>query len=153
MSKTLFFAYTAQISPRRLDEFVPTAEFRVIAHLPETRLVFPIKDGTWDGGLPSVRAESRNTVWGAIFELPTKDLSLLNRVEAAEGRIPSEEFKAVDREGKSHSVLTHVAGGNTDSEHTPSRSYMEIVVAGARHWQLPMGWVAGLEEYVEEPLF
>ena len=27
------------------------------------------------------------------------------------------------------------------------------VVDGAQHWGLPMGWVAGLEEFVEDPLF
>jgi hypothetical protein len=30
---------------------------------------------------------------------------------------------------------------------------MRMVVAGGRHWKLPTGWVAGLEEYVEAPLF
>ena len=153
MSKTLFFAYTAHIAPTRLAQSVPAAEFKFIAHLPETRLVFPIKDGNWNGGLPSVRAESGNTVWGAVFEMPTKDLEALNAVESEEGRVPSEDFKAVDRAGRSHKVVTHVAGGDTDSQHTPSREYMELVVDGARHWALPTGWVAGLEEFVEEPLF
>ena len=153
MSTTLLFAYTAHISPNRMTESLPSAEFKFIAHLPETRLVFPIKDGNWDGGLPSVRAEAGNTVWGAVFEVPSQDLAGVHSVEAHEGRIPSEEFKAVDRSGKSHQVLTHVAGGDTDSEHTPSRQYMEMVVYGARHWGLPTGWVAGLEEFTEEPLF
>lgn len=153
MSKTLVFAYTAQMSPARLAESAPSAEFKFIAHLPETRLVFPIKDGNWNGGLPSVRAESGNTVWGAVFEVPSKDLGALNAVESSEGRRPSGDFKAVDRAGRSHKVVTHVASGDTDNEHTPSREYMEMVVGGARHWNLPTGWVAGLEEYVEEPLF
>ena len=153
MSTTLLFAYTAHISPSRMSDAAPSAEFKFIAHLPETKLVFPIKDGEWDGGLPSVRAESGNTVWGAVFEVPTKELRGLDAVEADEGRVQSTSFKAVDREGRSHPVVTHVAGGDTDSEHTPSRDYMEMVVEGARHWGLPTGWVAGLEEYVEEPLF
>ena len=153
MSTTLLFAYTAHISPNRMAESLPSAEFKFIAHLPETRLVFPIKDGQWDGGLPSVRAESGNTVWGAVFEVPTKHLKGINSVESGEGRIPCEDFKAVDREGRSHKVLTHVAGGDTDNEHTPSREYMQMVVYGARHWGLPTGWVAGLEEFVEDPLF
>ena len=153
MSTTLYFAYTANISPARLQELIPDAEFRFIAHLPETRLVFPVKDAEWDGGLPSVVPEAGNTVWGAVFELPSKELSALNSAEEGESRIPSESFKAVDREGRSHRVLTHVHPNGTGAEHTPSRSYMAIVVEGARHWGLPTGWVAGLEEYVEDPLF
>ena len=77
----------------------------------------------------------------------------MSAVESSEGRSPSNDFKAVDRAGRSHPVVTHVASGDTDNEHTPSREYMEMVVSGARHWDLPTGWVAGLEEYVEEPLF
>lgn len=153
MSSTLYFAYTAHISPERLDEIVPEAEFEFIAHLPETRLIFPVKDGDWDGGLPSVRAEPGNTVWGAVFSVPTKKLKVLNEAEHSEGRVPSESFKAVDREGRSHRVVTHIHSDDTNDDHTPSRQYMQLVVDGAQHWGLPMGWVAGLEEYVEEPLF
>ena len=42
-------------------------------------------------------------------------------------------------------------------EHTEGveayREYMRLIVEGGRHWKLPAGWVAGLEEYVEDPLF
>ncbi len=152
MSSTLYFAYTAHIAPDRLATVAPGADFRFIAHLPETRLVFPIKDAVWDGGLPSVRKEPGNTVWGAVFELPEQFVAALNRAEQAEMRVPTNGFKAVDREGRSHPVITHVHSAGED-EHTPSRQYMELVVAGARHWGLPTGWVAGLEEYLEEPLF
>ncbi len=152
MSTTLYFAYTALISPRRMAEAAPGAKFRFIAHLPETRLVFPYSNGAWDGTLPSVRPEAGNTVWGAVFEVPSKQLADLNAVEEAEGRTATEDFKAVDREGRRHSVTTHVHNGSSDVEEPPSRDYMRLVVEGGHHWNLPTGWVAGLEEYVEDPL-
>lgn len=152
MSRTLYFAYSAHISPARLTAVTPEAEFRFIAHLPETRLTFPVKDATWDGGLPSVVAEEGNTVWGAVFAIPTKSIQSLHDAEAVEGRSPTEAFKAVDREGRSHRVVTHVFADADAGHHTPSREYMALVVEGARHWGLPTGWVAGLEEYVEDPL-
>jgi hypothetical protein len=152
LSSTLYFAYTARIAPQRLTELIPSAAFEFIAHLPETRMSFPIKDAGWDGGLPSIHHEEGNTVWGAVFSIPSKQLSDLHDAEAIEGRIPSQAFKAVDREGRSHPVVTHVHA-ETTGDHTPSRSYMEVVVAGARHWGLPTGWVAGLEEHLEDPLF
>jgi cation transport regulator ChaC len=148
----LYFAYTAHLAPERLAAVTPQAEFLFIAHLPETKLVFPLKDGQWDGGLPSVQRQSGNTVWGAVFEIPDAAIGSLHDAEMTERRVPSDAFKAVDREGRSHRVITHVHGEGED-EHPPSRAYMAIVVAGARHWGLPTGWVAGLEEYVEEPLF
>jgi len=152
VSITLYFAYTSHISPTRLAALIPDAAFEFIAHLPETRMLFPIKDAGWDGGLPSVIAEEGNTVWGAVFSIPSNGLAALHDAEAGEGRVPSQDFRAVDREGRSHPVLTHVHR-DTTGDHTPSRTYMEIVVEGARHWGLPTGWVAGLEEHIEAPLF
>ncbi len=153
MQTTLYFAYSALLSPQRIVEVVPDAQFQFIAHLPETRLVFPYRNGLWDGGLPSVRPEPGNTVWGAVFEIPARALTQLDAAEEAEGRVRSESFKAVDREGHRHPVVTHVHNGAANGDYTPCRDYMRLVVDGGRHWKLPTGWVAGLEEYVEEPLF
>ena len=152
VSTSLYFAYTALISPRLMSEVAPDAQFKFIAHLPETRLTFPYRDGNWEGGLPTVRAEPGNTVWGAVFEIPTERMADLHAREEAEGRVPSEDFKAVDREGRRHSVTTHVHNGSGTGELTPSREYMRLIVEGGHHWKLPTGWVAGLEEYVEDPL-
>lgn len=115
---------------------------------------FPIEDSTWEGGLPSVHPEEGSTVWGAVFSIAPADLDRLNEAEALEGRAPIETFKAVDREGHSHEIITHAdARARNGGDHAPSRAYMEMVVDGAKHWGLPTGWVAGLEEYLEDPLF
>ena len=152
---TLYFAYTAMLSPQRLSEVAPEAEFCFIAHLPETKLIFPLGNGTWTGTLPSVVPEPGNTVWGGVFEVPDSQMAAIDAIEGDEGRAPTRSFQAVDREGKRHAVLTHVYQGpeNNGSLGDPSRDYMSLVVAGGRHWGLPAGWVAGLEEYVEDPLF
>ena len=74
----LYFAYTTLIDPNRIREHAPEAEFQFVAHLPETQLIFPYKNGKWKGGLPSVKAEPGNTVWGAIFDVPGEQLSALD---------------------------------------------------------------------------
>jgi hypothetical protein len=142
----LYFAYDANIEPSRLSEVAPRAEFRFIAHLPEWRLHFPIPNGS--GGLPSVRPESGNTVWGAVFSVPDTDLPDLNAREHEEGRVPT-TTQAMDREGRRHDVLVHVCGNEVNGEFDPERPYLEAMVAGSRHWKLPAGWVANLEEHLE----
>lgn len=148
----LYFAYTSMIAPGRISSIAPGASFRFIAHLPETRLIFTHQSVGWVGSLPSVRPEAGNTVWGAVFEVEDADLEAISSSELAEGRLVSYDFKAVDREGKRHSVVTHVFSSDEPSPDTPSRQYMGHVVIGGRHWSLPAGWVAGLEEYLDEPL-
>ncbi|MBU1227629.1 MAG: gamma-glutamylcyclotransferase [Actinobacteria bacterium] len=144
----LYFAYDATIDPDRLSGVAPGAEFLFIAHLPEWRLTFPIPNGK--GALPSVHPESGNTVWGAVFQLPAAEVAGLNDAQQSEGRIPT-VAQAMDREGHRHDVLVHVAGGDAGaSAAAPEPGYLRKMVSGGRHWKLPAGWVAALEEHLED---
>ena len=142
----LYFAYDANIEPRRLAEIAPGAKFQFIAHLPEWKMEYPIPNGA--GGLPSVRPLPGNTVWGAVFSIKAADLAALDEVEATEGRTP-ETAQAMDREGHRHDVVTHVSSSGHGEDHVPEPSYVRQMVDGGRHWKLPAGWVAALEEHLE----
>lgn len=142
----LYFAYTSLIAPDRMSEAAPGSQFQFVAHLPETKLIFPYKNGTWKGALPSVLPEPGNTVWGAIFDVPQDQMSSLDISEKEEGRVRI-TTSAMDRSGKRHEVETHVHEPNGNKQYKPSANYMKIVVEGGRHWSLPAGWIAGLEEF------
>jgi len=142
----LYFAYGGLLDPARLEEVAPGAELVLVAHLPETRLTFPSVDG-----LPSVEPASGHTVWGAIFSVSDDELEAIAKAEAAEGRHPRTDLRAVDRAGSKHDVVTFVSPGAAE-DNPPSSPYMEQVVRGARHWSLPTGWVVGLEELTENSL-
>lgn len=146
---TLYFSYTALMSPYRLRDVAPGAEFQFIAHLPETKLIFPFELEAGAGALPSVRPEPGNTVWGAMFAVSDQDLEAISTAELEELRSITYDFKAVDREGKRHSVVTHIHADSSDRVAYPSKKYMGQIVLGARHWKLPTGWIAGLEEHMD----
>lgn len=141
----LYFAYDAHIDPERLTTVAPGAEFAFIAHLPEWRMEYSIANGK--GGLPSVRPLAGNTVWGAVFTIAEADRKAIDAAEASEGRVPV-TAQAMDREGRRHEVLTHVSGNGEGKERRPETRYVRHMVAGARHWKLPAGWVASLEEHL-----
>ena len=147
-SLSLYFAYAALLEPRRLTAVAPSARFQKIAHLPETRLYFAMAPSTWGGALPTIRAEEGNTVWGALFEVPPPELDAITAAEASDGRVPTTEFSVVDREGVRHWVTTHVVPGPEGGD--PAVAYLEHVVAGGRHWNLPTGWVLNLRELTED---
>ncbi len=144
----LYFAYAALLEPARLRAVAPDAAFLKVAHLQETRLYFARGSDAWDGALPTIRPEEGHTVWGALFEVGADDLAAITAAEAADGRVPTEAFSVVDREGHRHHMTTHVVPGPEDG--APSRSYLRAVVAGGQHWRLPTGWVLGLEELTED---
>jgi gamma-glutamylcyclotransferase len=142
----LFFTYGGMMNPEQLTKVAPKASFKFIAHLPETRMTFPNPDGR-----PSIEPAPGNTVWGAVFEVSTTELKAITTHEESRGRRLQKDVKAVDRSGNKYPVAVFAAPANTE-HHPPSKDYMAKVVAGARHWQLPTGWVAGLEDLSEDDL-
>jgi gamma-glutamylcyclotransferase (GGCT)/AIG2-like uncharacterized protein YtfP len=146
----LYFAYGSMLEPDRLARVAPNARFQKVAHLPETRLYFARANGVWNGTLPTIRPEEGNTVWGALFEVDAEELAAITAAEAADGRVATQQFSVVDREGTRHWVTTHIVEGPEGGE--PSHDYIEHVVAGGRHWNLPTGWVINLEEILEDDL-
>ena len=139
----LYFAYNANIDPHRIESIAPGADFDFIAHLPEWRMEFTILNGA--GGLPNVRPLPGNTVWGAIFSVPEPEFVAIDEQEASEGRI-RRTTQAMDRQGRRHDVITHVSDAAGEAELDPEKPYLKLMVQGGRHWDLPMGWVASLEE-------
>ena len=135
-----------------MTEAAPRAEFRFIAHLPEWGLEFPIVDATWGGSLPTIRRATGSTVWGVVYELSDLDLESLDEIESAEQR-SSHLVEAMDRSGKRHQVIAHLVdtspSTNGSGSGKPSSEYLQLMVAGSRHWSLPVGWIAGLEEHLE----
>jgi len=141
-----YFAYGALLDPARLEQVAPGAKLVFVAHLPETRLTFPSPDG-----LPSVEPATGHTVWGGIFKVSGSQLAAITKAEAAEGRQARDDLRAVDRAGNKYDVVTFVHP-LTGTDYPPSAEYMGVVVAGARHWGLPTGWVVGLEEFADDAL-
>ena len=151
----LYFAYNARISPEEMKKAAPGATFQFIAHLPEWGLEFPIANESWGGALPAAKPESGSTVWGAVYELSKTDLVSLDKIEAGEQR-SAKTVEAMDRSGKRHDVLVHLLDGtpttNGNGLSAPAPAYLKLMVEGSRHWSLPFGWIAGLEEHLETTL-
>jgi hypothetical protein len=150
-NNTLYFAYGSLLDPDRMSGAAPGSKFLFTAHYPETRLDFVAPDG--DNAVPTLVKESGHTVWGGVFEVPDDEVDALAAAEKAEGRRPGFDAKAVDREGNKHDCLTFVAVGEPNGDHRPDPDYLASMINGARHWSLPAGWVMGLEDLAEGPLF
>ncbi len=147
----LYFAYNARIAPSRMAEVSPGAEFQFIAHLPQHGLDWPIDSGDWEGGLPSVTPDDVSTVWGAVFLVPEDEFAALDEAEAEENR-EAQLIEAMDRNGRRHQVTVHVYTGEPNGSHDPSPDYVTFMLDGSRHWNLPAGWIAGLEEHLRAPI-
>lgn len=148
---TLYFAYGSLLDPERISRAAPGSRFLFTAHFPETRLGFVPSEKA--GAIPTLVKESGHTVWGGVFEIPEEDVASLTEAEQAEGRRPGFDVKAVDREGNKYDCLTFVSPTEPNGDHRPSPEYLQAMVNGAKHWSLPAGWVMGLEDLGDDPLF
>ena len=148
---TLYFAYTSLLDPDRISSVAPGAKFLFTAHYPETRLDFV--PASSDGALATLVHDPAHTVWGGVFEIPADQVDSLIGAEKAEGRVPGFEHMAVDREGNKHDCLTFIAPGEPNGSQRPSSDYLESMIRGAKYWSLPAGWVMGLQDLEEDPLF
>lgn len=145
----LYFAYAALIAPEQMAEVAPGAAFEFIAHLPGWGLSFEILGNGWDGGLPTAVPAPGSTVWGAVYSIAQDELPRIDTVESREGRSPA-DIDAIDRVGKRHKVMMHLADGSDLPSLEPSHEYLEIMVNESRHWGLPAGWVIGLQDHLNE---
>lgn len=145
----LFFAYSSLLVPARLETVAPGAVFRFAAHYPSTRLKF-VKNG--GPTIPTLEESPEHIVWGAVFGVTLAELESIARGEKEAGRTDLWEMRAVDRAGTKHECVAFV-GPSGAAEVPPEREHLEEVIAGARHWELPAGWVMGLEDLIEDPLF
>jgi len=141
--------YNARIAPDELAEVAPSATFEFVSHLPESALSFAIEGNGWKGGLPTVIPESGSTVWGAVFSVPQREMKTLDGIELAEQR-SRVESDAIDRSGRRHRVSLHRATDATGSERAPSPEYLGRMLAGSRHWELPVGWIVSLDDRLAE---
>lgn len=148
---TLYFAYGSLLDPDRIAKAAPGSKFLFTAHFPETKLDFVTT--AQDGAVPTLTKESGHTVWGGVFEIPGEAVDSLTTAERAEGREPGFDVKAVDREGNKYDCLTFVSPAEPNGELKPTPEYLKSMINGARHWSLPAGWVMGLEDLAEDPLF
>lgn len=148
---TLYFAYASLLDPDRISSVAPDARFLFTAHYPETKLAFVPFEII--GATPTLTRDPDHTVWGGVFEIPDDQVDALIAAERDEGRSPGFDHKAVDREGNKHDCLAFVAAGEPNGEHHPAPEYLKSMIKGARHWSLPAGWVMGLEDLEEDPLF
>ena len=144
----LYFVYAARMAPGDLVEVAPSATFEFVAHLPESSLSFAIEGNGWHGGIPTVIPEPGSTVWGVVFSVPSREMKLLDDAERTEQRNRA-EAEAIDRNGRRHRVTLHRATDGIGPELAPSRDYLGRLLAGSRHWELPVGWTVGLDDRLE----
>ena len=149
----LYFAYGSNMNLEKMKKIVPSSIFYGKAKLENYRLDFTRESINWGCGVADI-IEDNKDVWGVIYQFDKKDLK---KLDECEGYYPNREKeknayirieKMVYLDGKEDQPMTVYTYEVVDKEfgkHKPSKDYKNLIVTGAKHWNLPKEYIKFLE--------
>jgi len=139
----LYFAYASNMDPQTFRRRCPKARPLGRARLPGYRLAFTRYSRQRRGGSADVVEDVSSTVWGVLYEVDEECIASMDRVEGVPTAYRRERVTVFDDDGEPQEAMTYVA--NRTGEFLPSRSYLEVILRGARAYGLPAEYVRMLE--------
>ncbi len=116
-------------------------------------LTFDLPIGPGERGAANVRPHSGEQVWGVLYRITVAESARLDRSEGVHrGAYARETVWVAGRDGSTREAFTY-RSWKGDPRRKPSRRYLGLLLAGARHHGLPesyAGWLRGLELAVDE---
>lgn len=154
----LYFAYGSNMHAAQMKERCPSAKFVCRAKLPSHRLAFTRTSVTRGCGVADILADETKEVWGVVYELRENELEHLDKDEDFQPGRPDDqnEYTREDhyvwREGdaKRPLLVSLYRGHPQPNPPLPDHEYKNLIVTGARHWQLPADYIQGLESIQTE---
>ena len=154
----LYFAYGSNMDWAQMKQRYPLAKFVCRGKLPAHRLAFTLKSAKRDCGVADVMPDQAKEVWGVVYELQDNELKNLDKREDYRPGKPygqskyTREDHYVLREGDAKQpLLVALYRGHPQLDPPlPSDDYKELIVDGAKHWNLPAEYTRKLESIQTE---
>jgi hypothetical protein len=150
---SLTFAYGSNMDFSQMSERCPSAQFICIAVLKNHSLAFTRKSIKRDCGVSDVVSTPDSAAWGVVYEVTEYDLAVLDIKEGyrpsrhAEDNSYNRRIETVFQDGddtKPLNVEIYFAVPQKNPP-LPNQEYKDLIVNGAKHWNLPADYIAELE--------
>jgi cation transport regulator ChaC len=143
-----YFAYGSNLDP---GTFLGRRRMRPletrVAVLEGFELRFDLPVGPGERGVASVGPRAGDLVWGALYRLTVVEAERLDRTEGVQhGAYARLEIDARTGDGETFRAFTYVSSRGVEGR-KPSRRYLGLLLAGARHHGLPDEWIARLRAW------
>lgn len=136
----LYFAYGLNMDPVGMAQRCPRATPLGPARLPRHRFIV-----TRDG-YASVIRDPREDVHGVLWDCSLADIRVLDKFEDIASGLYTKISQPVIVPVGAKRALIYLGRSAEPGKHRPG--YMETVIAGAEHFGLPTGYVAGLNRFL-----
>ena len=139
-----YFAYGSNLSSRYIRDYTPGATFVMRADLPNYRVEFRHYSENLGGGISSIVEAPGNLVRGVIYDVPESELEELDVLESVlEGLYRRDTFFVMGEDGQWHRADLYRVSSPT-GPYTPSRTYVDFMIEGAREHGLDADYIEQL---------
>ena len=144
----LIFAYGSNMNLDQMRERCPSATFVCKALLPQHRLAFTRRSVNRNCGVSDVVPAPDSHVWGVVYDVPENQMPHLDSREGVNSNSYVRRTEIVYQDGdetKSLDVDIYFAVPQ-ENPPLPNQEYKNLIIGGARHWDLPADYRAQLEK-------
>jgi hypothetical protein len=147
----LYFAYGSNMDWKQMKERCPSARFVGVAMLPDYRLAFTRRSVKRGCGVCDAVPDVSKAVWGAVLEIGDTDVGRLDMEEGYQpGRAKNSYWRKechvfMNGDDKQPMAVVTFFGDPQDNPPLPNSKYRDLLLSGARRWQLPDAYIEQLE--------
>jgi gamma-glutamylcyclotransferase (GGCT)/AIG2-like uncharacterized protein YtfP len=147
----LYFAYGSNMNWPQMKKRCPSVQFVSVAKLTNHRLAFTRKSNHRGCGSADAIPAQAHIIWGVIYEIEESEITNLDE---AEDFVPERARNGYTRQqtqvftdGEDMPVLVSLYFAEKQKNPPlPSAEYKQLIVEGAKHWNLPQDYIEGLEK-------
>lgn len=147
----IYFAYGADLNPARMTQNSPGYKTVGAARLRDWSIAFPRYSASERSAVASILRQPGESVWGALYEVPDRELPILDSIFGfyPDGLLQIDEYVRreveVERQGRPLPVVAHTYVAIPDDRETPpTADYMMLIIDGARYHGLPRAYIGAL---------
>lgn len=144
--KILYLGYGSNMSEEYMKEYAPSLEYVMNAQLPNYEIQFTKYSTNMKGGISSIIEKPGGMVYAVLYWISKKEMEALDILEDVPlGIYKRETFQVLGDDGKWYAAdLYRVA--NPKGPYTPSKQYLDIIIAGATEHSINKDWIARLKK-------
>jgi len=147
----LHFGYGSNLNIKSVHEDLnPNARYVMKGFLPNFEVSWPMWSEEEQSGYSGIMEAPGELVHGALYEMTEQELIAMDNLEDCyKGTYKRETFLVLGEDGKWHNAeLYRVI--DPQGPFPPARSYVEIMLAGARDLELDPEYIEKIEEFYRQ---
>lgn len=144
------FAYGSNLNLEFLNQYVPSAQYVMKAYLPNFEVQFRFWSKKRQGGISSIIERPGGMVHGVIYECDEKDMKKMDILESVnQGLYKRETFKVLGEDQNWYDADLYIVVKPL-GPFTPARSYVELMLSGAKSHGLDREYIRFIENIYEQ---